>query len=136
MSSAGLHASVHRSSRRSTASGSSWGSETFLAHIPCLQAFTPTALFPRSDFGPVDALAFLRLMALRSSGDSFIAVRLPVGAGPMGGGRPSLSHHRDSHLLCSYDLGLMVDSRPRGVGKGGLCGGERSPSLVPTRSKA
>ena len=50
-----------------------------LAHMPCLQAFMLTALFPRSDFGPVDRLAFLRLMALRSSGDSFIAVRLPVG---------------------------------------------------------
>src|SRR3954470_392524 len=101
MSSAGWQDSVHRSSRRSTAPGSSWGSATFLAHMPCLQAFVLTARFPRSDFGPVDALAFLRLMALRSSGDSFIAVRLPVGAGLMGGGRPSLSYHPDSHLLCS-----------------------------------
>src|SRR4051794_27677928 len=101
MSSAGRHDSVHRSSRLSAAPGSSWGSVTFLAHMPCLQAFMLTARFPRSDLGPVDALAFLRLMTLRSSGDSFIAVRLPVGAGSMGGGRPSLSYHRDSHLLRS-----------------------------------
>src|SRR3954464_9286782 len=100
MSSAGRHASVHCSSRVATPSGSSWGSVAIdLAHMPCLQAFMLTALFPRSDFGPVDALAFLRLMALLSSGDSFIAVRLPVGAGSMGGGRRSLSYHPDSHLL-------------------------------------
>src|SRR3954471_2937292 len=92
MSSAGWHDSVHRSSRVATAPGSSWGSVTVLVHIPCLHAFMLTARFPRSDFGPVDALAFLRLMALRSLGDSFIAVRLRGGLGAvsLGGGRPSL----------------------------------------------
>src|SRR3954471_7339549 len=92
MSSAGWHDSVHRSSRVATAPGSSWGSVTVLVHIPCLHAFMLTARFPRSDFGPVDALAFLRLMALRSSGDSFIAVQLPVTSRVKGrsmvGGRP------------------------------------------------
>src|SRR5689334_18125472 len=102
MSSAGRHDSVHRSSRLATASGSSWGSvASFLERMSYLQAFMLTALFPLSDFGPVDALAFLRLMALRSSGDSFNAVRLPEGAGSMGGGGPSLSYHPDFQLVCS-----------------------------------
>src|SRR3954464_3062782 len=92
MSSAGRHASVHCSSRVATPSGSSWGSVAIdLAHTPCLQAFMLTALFPRSDFGPVDRLAFLRLMMLLSSGDSFIAVRLRVRSrGWFAGRRPAL----------------------------------------------
>src|SRR3954453_9681917 len=114
MASAGLQDSVPCPSRFSTASGSSWGSETFLAHIPCLQAFMLTARFPRSDFGPVDALAFLRLMALRSSGDSFIAVQLPVTSRVKGrsmvGGRPSLCNHPDLRRDRPWNLGSIWDS--------------------------
>src|SRR3954447_8213933 len=92
MSSAGRHDSAHRSSRLSTAAGPSWGSVVMvLARIPCLQAFMLTALFPRSDLGPVDRLAFLRLIMLLSSGDSFIAVRLRGRSrGSFAGRRPAL----------------------------------------------
>src|SRR3954452_16730366 len=124
MSSAGRHDSAHCSSRLSTAAGSSWGSVVIvLAHMPCLQAFMLTARFPRSDFGPVDRLAFLRLMALRSSGDSFIAVQLPVvvvsrsGARSIGGCRPSFSYHRESHRDRSHDLGLSTARFPPGLGR-------------------
>src|SRR3954468_22632949 len=111
MSSAGRQDSVHCPSRLSTASGSSWGRVTFLAHIPCLYAFMLTARFPRSDRGPVDRLAFLRLMALRSSGDSFvfIAMPLPVASHVEGrsrvGGRPSL------WIPSRFAPGLSLESR-------------------------
>src|SRR3954470_22599068 len=103
--------------------------------MPCLQAFALTARFPRSDLGPVDALAFLRLMALRSSGDSFIAVQLPVvveseeGARSIGGSRPSFSYHRESQRDRSHDPGILTARPPPGVGWGGSCRRE-GPGLL------